>query len=138
LCKPEVIKAIGDKFGSECITDCSVDRVRLGDIVFKDVEKLKALTDITFPIIISEIKYSIEQGKKFGCSTVVLDAPTLIESGLADVCDKIVFVRADREIRLSRIIARDDITRERALTRLSAEKTDDFYMAYADEVVDNN
>jgi dephospho-CoA kinase len=69
---------------------------------------------------------------------VLLDAPTLFESGVDKICHKTVAVLSDKEIRLKRILARDNITKEQALLRINAGKPDDFYKEKCDYVIYNN
>ena len=59
---------------------------------------------------------------------VLLDAPTLFESKADNLCDIIVSVIADREIRIERILKRDSITLDEAESRLNSQKNDDFYI----------
>ena len=68
----------------------------------------------------------------------MLDAPTLFESGLNSECYKTVAVLADTNIRLSRILERDNISNEDALLRINAGKDDKYYKERADYTVFNN
>ena len=69
---------------------------------------------------------------------VLLDAPTLFESKADNLCDIIVSVIADREIRIERILKRDSITLDEAESRLNSQKNDDFYIEKSDYVIRNN
>jgi dephospho-CoA kinase len=69
---------------------------------------------------------------------IILDAPTLIESGAYKLCDKIVSVLADAEVRKERIIVRDNLSLSEAEKRMSAQKDDAFYKEYSDAVIYNN
>ena len=69
---------------------------------------------------------------------ILLDAPTLFESKADGLCDIIVSVIADRDIRLNRILKRDSITLHEAEIRLNSQKNDDFYMGKSDYVIKNN
>jgi dephospho-CoA kinase len=69
---------------------------------------------------------------------VLLDAPTLFESGINEICFKTVAVLSDSQIRLDRIMKRDNITKDAALLRINAGKTDDFYIKNCDFVIYNN
>ena len=76
--------------------------------------------------------------KEIDCDKALLDAPTLFESGIDKICYKTVAVLSDKEIRLKRILARDNITTEQALLRINAGKNDDFYKEKCDFVIYNN
>lgn len=136
--------------GSECLlktaktfdgillSDGSLYRKKLADIVFSDNEKLKAYERIIFPYILSSINEKISFYKKVGCEYLLLDAPTLFESGADRLCDRIISVISDRNARLSRIIKRDDITTEQAEKRLNSQNDDEFYKKKSDYVIENN
>ena len=68
----------------------------------------------------------------------LLDAPTLFESGINKICDKTVAVLADRDIRLKRIITRDNLTLKEAQIRITAGKDEKFFKENADYVLYNN
>ena len=122
------LEAISAFFGSDILRgDGKLDRGKLGGIVFSDAGKLKALNDIIYPFITFEIIsriISFPAGKK---RPVLLDAPTLFESGADALCDTIVCVTADREFCAQRIMARDGLTREQAEKRLGSQHDADFY-----------
>ena len=67
---------------------------------------------------------------------IVLDAPTLIESGLSSDCHKTIAVLAPVQVRLERIIQRDGLTREQALLRIQAQPQDSFYRSQCDIILD--
>ncbi len=137
--------------GSECLVklaiefspliideDGSLNRKKLAEIVFSDHEKLNKMNDIMFPYIIDEIKNQVEQYKNEGVKAIVIDAPTLFESGCDKFCDLIVVVVADETIRFARILERDNITPEMATTRMNSQFTQEFFMKHADYIIDNS
>ena len=76
--------------------------------------------------------------KKESYDYILLDAPTLFESKADSLCDIIVSVIADRNIRIERILKRDSITLSEAESRLNSQKNDDFYIEKSDYVIKNN
>ena len=84
---------------------------------------------------INEIIRSFEaRGEK----NVVLDAPTLIESGFSRECNTVVSVLAPRAERIERIMTRDNISEEAALMRVNAQKSDEFYIENSSCVIMND
>ena len=79
----------------------------------------------------------IQAGEGQGYRVLVLDAPTLFESGLDSACSRVLVVDAPKEERLARVLRRDGITKEAALRRLEAQPTSDFYTSRGDWVVAN-
>lgn len=133
-CLEETVNVFGDiLFG-----DGSLDRKKLAGIVFSDTDKLRIYENIIFPYIISSIKEKIDIFKKEMYNYILLDAPTLFESKADNLCDIIVSVIADREIRIERILKRDSITLDEAESRLNSQKNDDFYIEKSDYVIRNN
>ncbi len=137
--------------GNRCLVDLAVEfspliidsqgelnRRRLAEIVFSDKEKLKTLNRIIFPYIVEEAELDIMRARERGAKLIFLDAPTLFESGADKLCEKIVVVTADPEIRLRRIIDRDHISAELAVRRMSSQHTDEFFADRADYLIKNN
>lgn len=114
-----------------------IDRKILGTIVFKDKQKLSLLNSIIFPYIKFVIVELINSNKK-NYKIILLDAPTLIESNLCTVCNKIIVVTADKFTRLKRIIERDNLSLNEANNRLSSQLSDDEYLKKADFIINNN
>ncbi|MDL2232781.1 dephospho-CoA kinase [Ruminococcaceae bacterium OttesenSCG-928-L11] len=126
-------------FGIEILNaDGSLNRRKLGNMVFGDSEKQKQLNRITFPYIQEEIFAMIERLKRSGEPVVFLDAPTLIESGTHKSCDKVVSVLAPADERFLRIVRRDGLTTEEAERRMSAQHDDGFYTRESDFVIVND
>lgn len=125
--------AVVNAFGEDILnTDGTLNRKALAEKAFKNRESTELLNKTLLPIIKEMVLSEIT-----GCN-VVLDAPTLFESGVDEICDKTLAVLSDKEIRLKRILARDNITKEQALLRINAGKTDDFYKEKCDFVIYNN
>ena len=118
--------------------DGTLNRKKLGKIVFNDREKLKQLNNITFPYIIAGMKEQINKGVEAGHSIVILDAPVLFESKSDQLCDKVLAVIADAESRKNRIMQRDSLSAEEALARMSSQHGDDFYTSRADYIIRND
>ena len=128
-----MLKEIRNEFGNEFFDGNSLNRKRLGQLVFNSSEKLKILNSITHRYIIKRVKELIEGKEK-----AVIDAPLLIEAGLDKLCDKCIYVYCPREIRVKRIMKRDNITKEYALSRLKSQHNDDFYRKACDYTVVND
>lgn len=131
----DCLNEIAGFFGSDIIDENgNLLRRKLGDIVFNDKAKLKALDNIIYPYIIKEITREIE-----GCASkiAVIDAPTLFESGCNKICDKVLVVTAEKELRLNRIVLRDNITYKQAEARANSQYSDEFFAKNADFIFDN-
>lgn len=118
--------------------DGTLNRRKLGDIVFHDKQKLRRLNQITFPYITREIQETIDRHKREGTQWIILDAPTLFESGSNKMCDKVISVIASPELRRNRIMIRDNITEEQADSRIASQHEDEFYTQRSDYVLENS
>ena len=131
--------ALAKEFGEEILSpEGTPDRKKLGAIVFSSDEKLKRLNSIVLGFVIDKINEIIASLEKEGQRTVVLDAPTLIESGFSKECDSVLSVLSPKQDRLRRIVKRDGISEEAALLRTNAQKSDEFYTENSHHVIIND
>lgn len=129
------------EFGCDILTpDGNLDRGALAARVFADGhgDDHKKLNAITHKYVLDKVREHCDEFQKQGKNAVCVDAPLLFESEFDSECHKVISVLADKEIRISRIIARDGIPRERAEARINAQKDDGFYVSRADAVIYNN
>lgn len=135
----ECIRKLTQAFGDTILNnDGTINRKALAKLAFRDTDSTALLNSITHPMIISLAKSEFERLASEGYKTIVFDAPTLFESGSHTLCHRIIAVIAPEDIRLARILARDGITPEQALARISAQKDADFYTQKADAVIIND
>ena len=132
----DMLHALDTTFGGVLDKDGALDRPKLAAIVFADPEKLKMLNEITLPYIRAA---SLDAMRAQGdCPFVLYDAPTLFEVGADDLCERIIGVLADTEVRVSRVMARDGLDEAAARARSGAQPGADFYRARCDYIVENN
>ena len=134
-CVDEILRVFGDDM---IAADGSLDRSLLSAKVFSDPAQLELLNATVLPIVVDEINSMIAELASDGAQTVIVDAPTLIESGFYKFCDMIIAVIAPVESRIERIKSRDGISEERARQRVLSQKSDDFYSAVADITLFND
>ena len=135
----ELLPLLAETFGDEILADDgSLIRKELAKRAFSSESETKKLNSIMLPFIANKIKETLDVFATEGVECVMLDAPTLFESGLDSICDSVLAVLCDRETRKKRIIERDSLTEEQALTRLSAGKPDSFYKEKTQHIVVND
>ena len=118
--------------------DGTLNRKKLADIVFHDKAKLRRLNEIIVPYILRAIEAELARLRAEGHHYIVLDAPTLFESGCDRYCDVIISVVADEQLRLQRILGRDGLTHEEAEARIQAQHRESYYVRRSDFVIENN
>ena len=133
------LKELAEAFGKDIILeDGSLDRKALAQKAFSSAEGTTLLNRITHPHIKARFEELLAKASKEGFAVAVIDAAALLESDCKDLCEKIIVVHADEQIRLERILSRDRITYEQAMTRINGQKDDNYYLRQADIVIFNN
>ena len=132
----ECLGEIHNTFGDCVITNnAELDRKALAQIVFQDKTKLRLLNDITHKYIKKQLEDEIE---KSHLDIAAIDGAVIIDSPVMDMCKCLVVVTAQRDIRINRIIARDNIDIDMANKRINSQMSDSQYKQYADFIIENN
>lgn len=130
------LEEIINEYGKEVILpNGELDRKKLGSIVFTNRDKLKKLNNITHKYITAVVK---EELSKKESDIYAIDAAVLKESGIIDMCDHVIAVIADKDVRIRRIMERDNITEQAAIDRINSQDPDAKYIQYADFVINNS
>jgi dephospho-CoA kinase len=126
-------------FGSEILReDKTINRPRLGEIIFNDKEKRSRLNEIVHPSIRAEMKRQAIFYTENGFSLVVLDIPLLFESKLTHMVEQTWLIYADPEVQLKRLIMRDGFSETQAISRINSQMPIDEKRELADVVIENN
>lgn len=135
----EGLTAIADSFGDDIILeDGSLDRKKLGSIVFSDPDKLKMLNGITHPLINKKIIEYFEHFKDMGEEVIIFDCPLLFEGGYQSMCDETWLVAVEKDLQIERIILRDSISKEEALNIINSQMGIEEKKKLADRIIENN
>ncbi|MBR4761665.1 MAG: dephospho-CoA kinase [Clostridia bacterium] len=127
------LKALTYAFGEEILLESGeLNRQKLAQVAFSSADKTELLNKTVLPYI-KELVMAEICGER-----VLLDAPTLFESGIDEICDVTVAVTAPVDVREKRIIKRDGLAENAAKTRISAGKPDEFYRERANIVIKND
>ncbi len=133
------LKALVNAFGDRILlSDGGLDRKKLAEIAFQSPQNTEILNKQLLPFVLEIIREKIECFKADGADKILLDAPTLYESGADKLCDTVIAVLSNEDLRRKRIIARDGLTENEADIRLAASKPDSFYTSKTKHVVYNN
>lgn len=131
---------IVEYFGKDILDENeNIIRKRLGSIVFTDKDKLKVLEEIVHPAIFNyEKKLRSEIFGKNDKAVIITHAAKMIESKSYTHYDALIVVTADKDIQLSRLIKRDNITIEQAQNILNNQLSNEERLKYAQFVIDNS
>lgn len=129
-----------DCFGVEIVaSDGSIDRKKLGAIVFHDADKLERLNAITHPAVRTEINRRIAAASQTGGYTYfALEAALLLEEGYDAVCDEIWYIYVDPETRIQRLMAGRGYSREQCISIFESQSDDSYYRSHSRYVIDNS
>ena len=127
--------AITGAFGQVFAPDGTLDRQRLGTVVFSDPAALDTLNRIIYDRLPRELLRRMDESS---APVVGIDAINLVESGLCRLCRRTVAVLAPSEQRVRRIMARDGIPEEYARLRVQAQKDDEFYRTHCTDTLFND
>lgn len=128
------------KFGPGILSaDGTVDRRRLGEIVFADEGKRRLLMDITHPRIKEAVRERLSGYREENAPVVVIEAALIVESGgLREFLDGLIVVTADEESQIERLMNRSAHTREEALARIGSQMPAGEKALHADYIIDNS
>lgn len=121
------------------LSDRSIDRVKLGNLVFNNSNMLERLNKIVHPWVGSKFLDRAGQIKNLDPDGVLIyDIPLLIEAGLAETVDLVLLVYLPRNVQLARLRERDHISAEAAEKRVRAQIPLEEKKKYAAAVIDNS
>lgn len=113
----------------------NIDRRALGEKVFSDPVARKQLEDYIHPKVKAEILDIFDKCKD---KYVFVSIPLLFETGFDKLFDKIIFVQCNDDLRLERLMKRNNFTKEQALKRMNAQMPQDEKIKKSDFIINNN
>lgn len=135
----EGLGAVVAEFGTDVLApDGSLDRAKLGQIVFSDPEKRRALNRIVHPRIGMLTAQRIAEFTEAGHALICYEAALLVENGLVEAFRPLIVVSLPEELQVKRAMVRDSATEESVRARLAAQLPLSAKIAAADYVVDNS
>lgn len=126
-----ILAELASEFGEDVVKNGELDRKLLASRAFDTKEHTKKLNSILHPAIAEKCKEEAQ-------GLTVLDASQLFEANMQNDCYKVIGVLADEDVRIKRIIARDNITEQQAKLRMSAQFDNDYFIDNCDYIIYNN
>lgn len=134
--REDVLREISVEFGSGVLNpDGTLNRKALGEIVFSSKRALETLNNITHSKIVDETAKILSESN---AEVAVIDAAVLKETKMKELCSFIIAVVAPLNVRINRIMQRDNLTEEQALARINSQPSDAAYAHGVDFVILNN
>lgn len=134
------LEKIVAEFGRGVLADDgSLDRARLGSVVFGDTEQRARLNSILHPLIIEEQDRILgEWAADDPAGIAIVEAALMIESGSYRRFDRIIAVHCREEVQSERLIRRNGLSRDEAERRIRAQMAQSEKMMYADHLIDTS
>ncbi|SFC57038.1 dephospho-CoA kinase [Bacillus sp. OV322] len=131
----KIVQAFGDDL---LLEDLTIDRAKLGSIIFHNEEKRLLLNSIVHPAVRKRMTEQKEEAFHEGKKAVFMDIPLLFESKLTYMTDKTLLVYVDEDVQKERLIKRNALSEQDAIARISSQMPLAEKKKLADAVVDNN
>lgn len=131
----ELITGISATFGQEVYSGNTLNRALLGSLVFNNAELLEQLNGLVHPAVFRDFdRWSLEQQGPY----VLKEAAILFESGSAKDCAYTILVKSPLELRVSRVMARDGISRADVMKRIDKQMSEEMKEKLASFVILND
>ena len=131
---PNLINLIKSSFGNNIYDKGLLNTRKLSKIVFEDTEKLKLLNSIIHPAVARDFKLFLNSINE---DYIVKEAAIIFETKSENKYDKIIFIQSPLEIRIERVIMRDNISREEVMKRINNQLDENLIIDKCDYVISN-
>jgi dephospho-CoA kinase len=134
------LREVVAEFGTEIIQhDGTLDRPKLGELVFADADRRARLNAILHPYIIAQQDQRLRHWETIDPDGIaVVDAALMIESGGYKRFDKVIVVHCRDDIQLERVMARNNLNRDEAEKRIAAQMPQEKKKKFADYLIDTS
>lgn len=134
--KTEVVKAVQAIFSENVIIDGKLDRSKIREIVFKDANLLGQLNKVIHPLVRKDFVDWVEQHKE--SPFILKESAILFENGLEKDCDYIILITAPEELRIKRVMKRDNVDEENIRKIINVQMKDEDKIRKSDYVIVNS
>lgn len=138
LTDDEIIFSLKSLLGDHVYQDGEINKPLLASYIFTSAENASKVNSIVHPYVKNEFLKWADRYFLLGYNIVAIESAILFEAGFNDIVDKIVMVHAPLEIRVDRVIERDNINREKVMERIKLQMDDDVKISMSDFVIEND
>lgn len=132
----EIREKLTEKFGNDIYEGGKLNKPLLASIIFNDKEKLKTVNSIIHPVVRADLSEWLES---YADSKIIAsESAILFESGFNAMFDKVITVYTPLEIRIKRIISRNNTSYDNAKQRIESQMSDEEKVKLSDFVIDNS
>ncbi len=135
----KALEAIMETFGNQILlADGTLDRKRLGAIIFQDKSQREKLNSIVHPSVRERMEKKKNSLLQQGHQSIVFDIPLLFENDLTHLVDKTLLVYTSENIQLKRLMERNQLTETEAKNRMHSQMNIEQKKELADDIIDNS
>lgn len=138
LTDDEIIFSLKSLLGEHVYQDGEINKPLLASYIFTSAENASKVNSIVHPYVKNEFLKWADRYFLLGYNIVAIESAILFEAGFNDIVDKIVMVHAPLEIRVDRVIERDNTNREKVMERIKSQMDDDVKISMSDFVIEND
>lgn len=138
LTDDEIIFSLKSLLGDNVYQDGEINKPLLASYIFTSAENASKVNSIVHPYVKNEFLKWADRYFLLGYNIVAIESAILFEAGFNDIVDKIVMVHAPLEIRVDRVIERDNTNREKVMERIKLQMDDDVKISMSDFVIEND
>jgi len=132
-------KKIVDYFGKDILSDDgTLNRKKLRGIITQDKKKKEILEQFVHPEVFLQMDLEFERSKKKHDPAIAVEVPLLFETGMVDFFDYVLTISANSDVRVARVMARDQITQKEAMALMEIQMPEEEKIKKSDFVIDNN
>jgi dephospho-CoA kinase len=136
LREPQVIRELQQAFGDDLFDNGQLNRQRLAGEVFSNANRLQQLNNIVHPAVKNHFRRWVQT--QSGSPIVFLESAILFESGFDNETGKIVLITTPEEIRIQRVMERDQCTREQIRQRIAQQWPEERKVKLTDFIIVND
>lgn len=135
----DCFEAIVDMFGLQVVgQDGELNRMRLGEIVFSDGEKLQQLNDIVHPKVKQKVKKMIREEEKKQTPLFVIESAILPDAGYEDICEEMWYIYTEESVRRERLKISRGYSDDRTTHMIASQPDEDKFRKVCSKVIDNS
>jgi len=140
--RPEISEQIIQHFGSKILTENQIDKRKLADVIFNDETALQWINGLIHPLVIAEFERWCTHVETHGRASlpkfVIMEAALIYEANLEYLFDKIIVVDAPEDLRISRVMKRENVSKQEVLQRMSKQIPAEEKRKKADIIIHND
>ncbi len=130
---------IVDYFGKDILQyDNTLNRSKLRDIITQDKEKKETLEHIVHPEVFLQMDLEFKKSVKRNDPVIAVEVPLLFETGMDAFFDYVLTISVDPDVRVARVMSRDNITQKEALALMQIQMPEEEKIKRSDFVINNN